>query len=542
MRVRNLITLSIYGVINPNKEPNVNITDFFIGLLDQNNETRAISNSFGSITLEQAPKIIEILTLSNLNQYARYDDNYTFEINSDVSVLDSTAGGLIKIIYPEDFYMDVFNGICQTEDRYSLYSVCTQFYNSYEVNAANKAYIFKDSGSLKFKVNTHRNAEYEGYTGNFIIYNYDKTTRKVLSRSYGTLSKSYLYFSYDGLQLMVNNGDTYDLEVGSLSDPIPVGAVENMKQRLLVNPLYFDSNFIFSGTPVTLVPSTSGSSVRIAAPQTMLLKTFYITWQKTGDTLNKFYAPIAKFPVRIVKGTLVRTVVPTATLYVNRGGISVPLFIDISNPPYELVNVDLQVQGAQASLVTLNSTQIAFGKSNQRIYYLITLVDASYTGSTLDIQFSLSGTDSTSFSLTPSSLSIPVNAADPNPAPFAEFTLIENNRGNVKIYIKSNKLAYVYCVTGYMHMPNPTYEMVKGRNLTHDYSYSKPVYHFGYLDTSLFEGTVVIDGLTPSIEYSTYCYTMNLNGVPSATFNKITFQNKSSLSLNQARSESGLSL
>lgn len=529
MRVRNLITLSVYGVINPNKEPNVNLNSFFIALLDKDNNTKAISKAFGDVYVEQAPKIIELLTLQNQIPYARYDDNYTLEINSEVGIMDSNSGGQVKVTFPDDYYMDVFNGVCQTEDRFSLYSVCTQFYNTYEFNSANKAYDFKESGSLAFKINNHRNVEYEGYSGNIIVYNYDKNARAVLARSYGTLSTSYLKYSYDGLQLLVNGGNSYDLEVGSLSDPIPVGAIEAMKQRLIVNPLYFDSNFIFADTPVTLVPSTTGSTVRIAAPQTMLRKKFYITWQKTGDALTKFYAPIPKFPVRIVKGTLTRSVVPSVTLYVNRGGISVPLYIDIANPPYDLVQVELQVLGAEASKVEINNTKIAFGKADKRIYYLLSKIDDSFAGATVTIQFSLTGTDATSFALSTTSINIPVNAPDPDPAPFAEFRIIENNRGSVKIYVKSSKLAYVYCATGYMYMKEPTYSMVKGRNLTEEYSYSKPLYHFGYVDTNLLEGTVLIDGLTPSVEYTTYCYTMNLNGVPSANFNKLTYKNKSKL-------------
>ena len=127
-------------------------------------------------------------------------------------------------------------------------------------------------------------------------------------------------------------------------------------------------------------------------------------------------------------------------------------------------------------------------------------------------------------------LPITINPADPDPAPFAEFKIIENNRGKVKLFIKSTKLAYVYCVVGYIYMPEPTYKETKGRNLTDNiYNYSMPLYYEGYLDTAAFEGTIILDGLSPSTEYTVYCYTMNLNRVPSTTFNKINFKNTSKL-------------
>jgi hypothetical protein len=525
-KIRTSITLSVYGVINPNLVPNVNITGFLIGVVDKDNRTRALSNSFGNLYLEQAPKVIEILSLQNSIPYSRYDDNYTIQIRSDLPIKDSTDGGQIKIEFPDDFYMDVFNGLCKTEDRFSLYAVCSQFYNTYVLNAANKLYDFSTSGSLTFGINNHRNAEYSGLTGSIIVYNYDTRTRAILTRSYGTLSKSYRNFTYDGLQLLVNSGNTYNLEVGSMSDPITIGAVEAMKQRLIATPLYFDGNFAFGDTPVTLVPGSASSTFRLAAPQDMLLKTFYITWSKAGDIVSKFYAPIPKFPVRIVKGTLTRSVVPTNTQYANVGGLSVPLYVTIINPPYAQLDVQITVTNTQASLVTLNTSLLSFGKSNMALYYVITNIGAAFSDPSIDLKFTLSGTDSTSFQLTTSTISIPAKPADPDPAPFAEFIVKQNRRGSVDIYIKSSKLAYIYCATGYQYMPEPTYNMTVGRNLTTSiYSYSKPLYHQGYLDGPLFEGTITINGLTPGTAYTTYCYSMNLNRVPSTTFSKVSYVN-----------------
>lgn len=209
IKMRTPITLDIYGIINPNKVPNYNITGFQVGVLDKDNQTRCISQPFGNLYIEQAPNIMELLTLKSNIPYTRYDDNYTIEVTSEFGVLDSNNGGQIRVRYPEDFYMDVFSGSCQTEDRFSLYSVCTKFYNDYIFNSANKAYDFTQSGSLKFNINTHRNAEYAGLTGPVTVQNYDATNKVILARSFSTLSISFLNFTYDGLQLQVNNGNPF---------------------------------------------------------------------------------------------------------------------------------------------------------------------------------------------------------------------------------------------------------------------------------------------------------------------------------------------
>lgn len=182
--------------------------------------------------------------------------------------------------------------------------------------------------------------------------------------------------------------------------------------------------------------------------------------------------------------------------------------------------------GSEASKIKLNQTTVEMLKGVFLQRYTVDQIDEDYAGSSITIDFTMTGTDSPSFQLSTAQLIIPVKPADPEPAPFADMLVQENNRGNIKLYVKSNKLAYIYCVTAYIHMPDPTYEEVRNGTLGLKYSYSKPIYTEGYIKGSDFEGVLNITGLTPGVQYSTYCYTLNLNRVPSTTFRKISYTNK----------------
>lgn len=263
-------------------------------------------------------------------------------------------------------------------------------------------------------------------------------------------------------------------------------------------------------------------------------KSYYITWFKSGDSTNKFYAPIPKMKLNVIKVVRPRIIVLGSVAYVNREGLSIPFEITTLNPPYQQVVVNITIVGSPTT-VQLNQTLVSVTKGVYLMRYHITNIDTAYSGASLTLNFALSttsGIDAPSFTFNPgsASLTIPVNPRDDVPASFETLSVSQNSRGKVQIYVRSNKLAYLYCVTGYRYMPDPEYEDVKDRKLGQKYSYSKPIYTEAWtkipVSNGRFENTFWIEGLTPGTEYTTYCYTMNLNKVPSTSFVSVSYTNK----------------
>lgn len=199
------MTLTIFGISNPNNIGNEPITGFSMGLLDKDGKPKGLALDFGSIIVTDTPDIIEIIDFNHTNPYVRYEDNYRFEINSYQKILDSNNGSLLYVDYPSDFIMDVNLAKCSTSEFFSIYSICNVANNIYTLSNANKEYDTLTQGSFNISITNHRNAEFGGLTAPIVVMNYDTKTRKVLSKSYGTLSRSYGNFSLDGLELMVNS-------------------------------------------------------------------------------------------------------------------------------------------------------------------------------------------------------------------------------------------------------------------------------------------------------------------------------------------------
>jgi len=153
------------------------------------------------------------------------------------------------------------------------------------------------SGYITALVNLVRSPDSKGTTSNFIAYNYDSINKKVLGRTYPNLFIASLTFAYDGYLISVNNDIEYDLEVGSVSDLITIDFDVDVvnysaESTLTLTPNVLDASIIISPNPVTISYKSTSATFTIAAPRTILLKTFYITWSKTGDTFPSTYADL----------------------------------------------------------------------------------------------------------------------------------------------------------------------------------------------------------------------------------------------------------
>lgn len=142
-----------------------------------------------------------------------------------------------------------------------------------------------------------RSPDNDGATRNFIAYNYDSMSKLVLGRTYPNLFIASLNFEYEGRLISVNKDVEYDLEVGSYSDLITIDFDVDIvnyaaESTITLTPNVLDASIIISPFPVIISYKSTSATFKIAAPRTILLKTFYITWSKTGDTFPPTYADL----------------------------------------------------------------------------------------------------------------------------------------------------------------------------------------------------------------------------------------------------------
>ena len=203
-------------------------------------------------------------------------------------------GGTIFIDFPPNFIVDNYQGKCTVDQAFSFFSNCIKKDNRFFFNATNDLWDPNIQGQLNFTINGVISPDYSGETLNFILSNYDNITKKVLGRTYSTLNLAYLNY--------VNENEAIDLEVGTYSDWYKIRLDGPATQSLTLSPNLIDSTIIVDPFPLIIELGLTEISFRLAAPRTILLYSYYITWSKTGDSYPVTYAPLRRTRINMVSG------------------------------------------------------------------------------------------------------------------------------------------------------------------------------------------------------------------------------------------------
>jgi len=249
-----------------------------------------------------------LVSLSSTIINARYSADFSFSFVTRQNILDYELGGVIYIDFPPDFIIDTYLGQCTVDQSFSFFSNCILSNNRFFFNTTNNLWNPLTQGQLNFTIDAIYTPDNSGNTLNFVIANYNNITQNILGRTYSTLNTAYLTYSYDGLQIHVNEDQPIYLEVGSYSDWFNIQMDNSATQSLTLSPNLIDSTIIVDPFPLIIELGQTVVSFRLAAPRTILLNTFYITWSKTGDSYPVTYAPLRKTPIIMVSGTTLQIV------------------------------------------------------------------------------------------------------------------------------------------------------------------------------------------------------------------------------------------
>ncbi len=126
-----------------------------------------------------------------------------------------------------------------------------------------------------------------------MVYNYDADIKEVVGRTYANLYQGTLTYTYDGKDIFVNQDKPILVEVGSYTDEILVTMNYPAEKAITLQKQVQNSDISIIPLPVHIPLGESLAAFRIGAPTETLLKSFYITWYKTGDDLeNPYYSPL----------------------------------------------------------------------------------------------------------------------------------------------------------------------------------------------------------------------------------------------------------
>ena len=442
------MVVAVFGVANPNLVGNFPTDPLAFAILGSEYQVKYYNSSVPGLLFTKAADIIDVVALNSSKSTVRQNVDLQFSINSRVALRDAAKGGLLMASFPDDFITDVFLSKCSAQAAFSLYSYCYMSNNMLYVKSTNAASDTSSKGSLNLAVTNIRSEEIAGPTATSSS-NYDSTLGVVLSRSFPNLSNSFLKYSSDGLEIIINENQPIILQVGAFSDPIPIRASEKMKQSISIIPLYFDSAFLFNKNPINLDKDSMGDTFRIAAPQTMLRRRFYLTFTKTGDIQPTYYASVPKVPVDVVSVSTLKNIVAEASLYANLDGMSIPMMVYTDNAPYKEVIISITIANDLLGHVTLSTSQVTLSKNSNKDYFYVSQIDPSYPNSDLTFQFSLSGVDQPSFQLANVNTVVPVNPTDATNPELLDMSIVNITRSSMSFNVVCDRLCYIHCITTY---------------------------------------------------------------------------------------------
>lgn len=295
-----------------------------------------------------------------------------------------------------------------------------------------------------------------------------------------------------------------------------------MTSRLTPNVL--DSNILITPFPLQIELGQTSVSFRVAAPRNILLKSFYITWSKTGDALNPTYAPLRRTELVMRKGYVNRTLLIEQMEYIPIDGISYPLFVYTNNPPYEQIIIYLYLLGNN-SYANLSSNALVFGGGSFNVNYSIA-VDVNHPLTSVNIMFSIAGIDGPSFILLNNTLSIPIVPRETFMPTISSAYVVSFDRSSAKITINGNTLAFVYYMVADRNVIPPIYSDVKNSILNQTALYSNPRFGVNYIKTRTRNVTFTITGLDPLRSYDFFVYITNLNQVYNPAYYSLNFTTK----------------
>ncbi|EAS00909.2 transmembrane protein, putative (macronuclear) [Tetrahymena thermophila SB210] len=573
MTITQPITIKIFGIVNPNRTTNqVYVSELFgIGLLDVSlpkalhgyNLIEAAYQTIPNISPQLTPGGINFVSIASTNQYARQTGNFTFVIDPLQKVLSSQNGGQIYFDFPQDFIVDSYGGTCSINQSFSFFSNCymndenLRFY----YQTINPQWDSSVNGYISATISLIRTPDSSGPTNNFIAYNYDSINQVVLGRSYPNLFIASLSFSYQGKLITVNNDQPYNLEVGSFSDTITIAFNVNIvnysaETTITLTPNVLDPSIIIQPFPVVLQYKSTSVTFKIAAPRSILLKTFYITWSKTGDTFPPTYADLRRTQINMVSGTLLRSVRIENIPYIPQDGESYPLYLRVPNPPYTGLTVQICFdnlfsgkQDFQNFEASVNTTNVNFNIQTNTMAYTV-FFRKNLTVSSVPIYYQLSGVDMASYQLfiydvdnDQISADIPydplvgqtinkiaANYVAPN---FINVNIQQQTVGgvlqpmitrtSVTLSIQADQKGFLFYVVANKRIPTPTFISTSQPSSNYTLSFSNPIYGVNYIRKTNLQTQFTITNLNAGIDYEIYIYIMNMNLVNNANYYKLAF-------------------
>ncbi|CAG9322608.1 unnamed protein product [Blepharisma stoltei] len=505
------ISLSIYGIINPNYHSSTQTGEFWIGIIT-GDSYQELNEYSGKLTLSAAPGYNDVVHTTTLYPYARFVSYYTFNMTTSNYIPTTENGGAIWVRYPKDYDLSEASVHCRSSSYWALgVPDCNLYYDVMIANAQTTKY----SGFLMLYHDDVPNPNFSGLARQITVETFDGGNSIIVDRSYPNLNPSRFNFYYNGPLIIVNNNNDFQVTSGTMSTFIPVSFNYPAALNLTLIPSCDGFSFIPGRIDVQI--GEIYKTFRISVPPSMTEGRYSIKWTTNGEITPPYYTPLLQTYFNVTSSPLanisIEDIVPIPV-----GGTSLPVLVQLSNAPDTDLTVNLDLYESNGVSISTDSLTFTDGE-------ILSNFTVSVSGGVIApygyISISVNGTNKDSFYLQKTTLQTSVYAQSGSSLIYNAI-LLSTNRTSASVFVMANRICQLYYSWALRGTIPPTFDEVR-KGGPAPYSTTQSGYGSARILSNL-NVTITITGLTAQTFYSFYIYSEDLSGFANSDYTQLNFQ------------------
>ena len=495
------ISLSVYGIMNPQKSSTSNTGQFQIGTLNGVHYIEFTPQA-AALDLLSPPYLNTINDLTFENSNSRALNSMQFNMTLTQQIPMASHGGAIWVVFPQEYMWDGTTPVCSSSAFWAGGTpICTLYFDTIKVTGSLTDFV----GLLILSILNTPNPQQEITARSIVVKTYDSFNSVILDSSYINLSPTSHAYTFPGPVIAIHGDLDIRVQRGTATDLIPVHLSYPCSLNLTMTPTL--PGLTITPPVIDMTVGQTETSFRISAAQTAATQNYTLLWTTSGEVHPTYYTPLAKLVVSVIN-TEVYVVTVEDIDQVPLGGVSVPVRVSVSNPPDLDMTVEMTLDPELAG-VSLDPDQVHFTPGDSELYFRLIVTNAALAGSSV-VSLKISGSDAAYYTL--SSTSIPYTiVADSGLNPvMSPISASYVGKSKATITVSGNVMGTVYYMYALSGTAVPGFEEVKTGGPA-PYSSTRSMYGHVYLHTNR-TATAHLSHLIASRTYTLFGYLEDLMG------------------------------
>ena len=218
-----------------------------------------------------------------------------------------------------------------------------------------------------------------------------------------------LTFIPNTLHLTVNNHSPIQLTAGTYSNPIRINPSDNSTFLTNMQITFSSTQFSFDPNPTFLYLGNSFSTFTMGAGQNIIPTTYTFNLAKKETSISALYSTLSEYAVQVTSVPI--TIAFPTSFSVPLGGCSMPIAVELTNPPFSYITVYYEYNTSQvlASEFWVNQEisfdQMEFDVNNTKRWVSFCSLN-TFAASSFVVDLNMGGDNSASFVFSQSTTTI----------------------------------------------------------------------------------------------------------------------------------------